>query len=99
MSADRRGDHHDVHGTDGGQGLRQVGVEVCAVDARRIQNDAGVDRGDQFDQPLVRESADVGRVDLSEAADADEHQAGWSAVVAGDAALLAGDEFILGLPR
>ena len=75
VRAQRRRDHHHIHGADRGQGLVQIGVQVRAVDDRRVQDDSRVDGGDQLDQTLVGEPGDPVGVDLAEPAYADQDQA------------------------
>jgi hypothetical protein len=48
-----RGDDHDVHRPDCRQRLGQIGVQVDAVNGGRVEDDARVDRRDEFDQALI----------------------------------------------
>jgi hypothetical protein len=48
-----------------------VGVQIHAVDGRRIQYDSGIDGRDQFDKALIGKPSDPLGVDLPIPADAD----------------------------
>ena len=74
--ADRRSDDHDVDRADCGECLRQIGVQIHAVDGRRIHDDSRVDGRDKLHSALVGEPGDPFGVDLPIAADADQNEAG-----------------------
>ena len=79
MLTERRGDHHDVHRAHRRQCLVQIGVQVHAVDDRRVQADSGVDGCYQVHQTLIFQASDPLGVDPSESLNADQDKAGWRA--------------------
>ena len=67
---------HDVDRADCGECLRQIGVQIHAVDGRRIHDDSRVDGRDKLHSALVGEPGDPFGVDLPIPADADQNEAG-----------------------
>ena len=77
MLAERRGDDHDVHRIDLSKRLRQIGVQVDAVDGGRVRNHPGIDRRDELHCALVCEPRNPFSMDLPVTAHSHEDQARW----------------------
>ena len=76
MRTERRRNHHHVHRAHCGECLAQIGVQIYAVDGGWVEDDAGVDGRNQFDEALIREPGDPLGVDLPEPSYADQDEAG-----------------------
>ena len=58
VRTERRRNHHHVHRAHCGECLAQIGVQIYAVDGGWVEDDAGVDGRNQFDEALIREPGD-----------------------------------------
>ena len=71
--AERRRDHHDVDRAGSVQCLGQVGVQVGAIDGRRVQDYTRIDGCDQLDDTLIGKTTDPIGVHLSEPTNSDQN--------------------------